>query len=1724
MKKSLLLLLLALFTCTLNAQDYFPLLYATSPDGTERGVFKTTVGDPGNTNPALALISVDYQSMECVGDEVYVITYQGYGNSFGKLNPETGTFTVIRENDAPDGFMAWNPVTNEMYITIWGNENSSPFGKIDLATGDFTFVGMVPGILTIAIDNDGICYGVSIVTSGNSRFGTINLSNGQFTQISTYTGALNYIQNLSIDRGTNELYHAARFNMSSNPVPWYRINKTTGAITNLGTFPAGRVVESFVILNSNILPEAPAAATNFTATPNASGALNALLNWTNPTTTAGGAPLATLTSVKVYENNGATPIYTLSNPATGAAESYTATVTAMGLYEYKVIATNAVGDGLPAITKVWMGHDVPAVPTNLQFTENNFVISLSWTAPTTGLHSGYFTLTGLVYDVYRLPNNLLVSSNQTGTTFSETITQPGNYSYKIVAKNSSGEGGATTTSSMTLCPANSLFPYMEGFENNGTELPACWSQEHIYWELDWAVKEASFGTPSTSHGGAYKLCFPYYPTGSRTRLSTSALNLSAVNNPALKFWHTQKMSGEDQDILNIYYKTSASGTWTLLAAYTTDVPDWTERTLLLPNKSSNYYIGFEGVAGWGYGIQLDDISIINFTDYVDAELLEITAPAAGSHINLTNSEPVTVIIKNNGSASITGFPVVLEHNGNPIATETFTGNIPSLGQSSFTFAATLNLSAAGEHEIKATVNLPNDVVPENNSKTIVVTNFTCLPVTNFPFMEGFENVTFPPPCWSMYNLAGTFGNWERSTNYKHSGEASAFHNIIWGGVLENWLVTPPIAISNTGNYVLEFWSYNVAPQYHYYAGVWVSTTGSNPATSSFTEIKELTGDELTTSWKKISISLSNDFAGETVYIAFKYAGNLADGWSIDDVSIIAFDGFVDAELLAITAPPAGINTDLTDSEPVTVVVKNNGSTAITGFEMILELDGNVAATETFAEVIPSLEQRNFTFTNTLDLSTSGEYEVKVMVNLPNDVVPENNSKTITITNIVCSPITQFPMNEGFEGAVFPPPCWTIVNVTGTTTWEQNIEDMYFVHSGQASAGHYYGSGMQESWLITPPIAIASSGELTMEFWSLNWDASFNHHTGIWVSTTNTAPSSFTLVKQLAGNEISDTWKKISIPLGNAYAGETIYFGFKYAGDFADGWYIDDVEILFKQHNVSTTIQSKNILLEEFTGIHCDNAPQGHEVAHNLMNANENAYVVAIHSGNVAIPNEGEPDFRTPEGEILDTEFEVNTLFDYPSAAINRHLFGGELITDKENWIKNAKAIHAEDAPVNILSTVIFDGATRKLSVKIEGYYTLAVTEASHWLNIVVIENEIAGPQSGVGGGPNYVHNRMLRSFITPMNENIWGEEIVAPAQGNFFEFEYEYDLPTHINNVPLVPENIEIIAFVCAGKTKVLNVTGGKPSYINYEKPLNAILLEPERKISERYGFNFFEVQLKNLSHIEITSATFQLIVNEQIYNFKMGWSNPTLSFQTEPITMKLDPPFTIKETNHYSIQLLAINDEDIEGNTISGNFNAPIETTEKIFIEIKTDLHANENRFLIKDRDGYVVKEFGPYPPNVVAVYNEAITLDKNENYCFEITDQWWDGIQDPKGYFILRNEDELLIAQNFDIKSYGDRVFINTSRELSVTDYNNSKPEFSLYYDHLLQTIEISFTPAATGVADLSLYAVTGTLLLQKFVQVQEGERYKISLPASKYSKGFYLLNIKQGVESTTQKIVIY
>lgn len=71
---------------------------------------------------------------------------------------------------------------------------------------------------------------------------------------------------------------------------------------------------------------------------------------------------------------------------------------------------------------------------------------------------------------------------------------------------------------------------------------------------------------------------------------------------------------------------------------------------------------------------------------------------------------------------------------------------------------------------------------------------------------------------------------------------------------------------------------------------------------------------------------------------------------------------------------------------------------------------------------------------------------------------------------------------------------------------------------------------------------------------------------------------------------------------------------------------------FAQLPLSHYFENKNVVLEEFTGIHCQYCPDGHRRAQELKDAHpDDVIIINIHTGSFANPDPGQPDFRTPFG-------------------------------------------------------------------------------------------------------------------------------------------------------------------------------------------------------------------------------------------------------------------------------------------------------------------------------------------------------------------------------------------------------------------------------------------------------------------------------------------------------------
>ena len=247
----------------------------------------------------------------------------------------------------------------------------------------------------------------------------------------------------------------------------------------------------------------------------------------------------------------------------------------------------------------------------------------------------------------------------------------------------------------------------------------------------------------------------------------------------------------------------------------------------------------------------------------------------------------------------------------------------------------------------------------------------------FPVNEDFESGTFPPTGWNTYQLFSATINWAALSEINHTpgGSFSAIHGYAPGGN-DNWMVTPAMEIPAAGVSVLSFWNYVIDPMYYGRNSVAISAGSGNPADGDFVEI--WTPATPLAEWIEIAIGLQS-YAGQTIYVAFRYEGDFAHVWAVDDVSIS--DQYNTSPKLLVN--PMAVTATMATNSSITkkLMVTNGGvdnliyTMAITyqgsaeGWLSIAPMSGNITGSSSIQHILtfdPSgLELATYTATITI---------------------------------------------------------------------------------------------------------------------------------------------------------------------------------------------------------------------------------------------------------------------------------------------------------------------------------------------------------------------------------------------------------------------------------------------------------------------------------------------------------------------------------------------------------------------------------------------------------------------------------------------------------------------------------------------------------------------------------------------------------------------------------------
>ena len=265
--------------------------------------------------------------------------------------------------------------------------------------------------------------------------------------------------------------------------------------------------------------------------------------------------------------------------------------------------------------------------------------------------------------------------------------------------------------------------------------------------------------------------------------------------------------------------------------------------------------------------------------------------------------------------------------------------------------------------------------------------------------------------------------------------------------------------------------------------------------------------------------------------------------------------------------------------------------------------------------------------------------------------------------------------------------------------------------------------------------------------------------------------------------------------------------------------------------VDTSLHNKNIVLEEFTGIHCTFCPDGHVVAQSIYNAYpQRVSLINVHTGGYANPSVGEPDFRTVFGSSLSSQ---SNLSGYPAGTVNRHLFfnlsqNGGTAMSRSDWQLATIITLGELSPVNIGSIAQYDTINNLLIIDVEIYYTDTQSVFLNYLNIAITQDSVLGPQTGaqqfnsaaiVPGPwqPTYSHQHMLRHLVTGQ----WGAVIDPITPGALISRRYTWQVPPDINDLPVIIKDLIIVSFITESSQEI--ITGTETSVTILPQPVSSV-------------------------------------------------------------------------------------------------------------------------------------------------------------------------------------------------------------------------------------------------------------------------------------------------------------
>lgn len=243
---------------------------------------------------------------------------------------------------------------------------------------------------------------------------------------------------------------------------------------------------------------------------------------------------------------------------------------------------------------------------------------------------------------------------------------------------------------------------------------------------------------------------------------------------------------------------------------------------------------------------------------------------------------------------------------------------------------------------------------------------------------------------------------------------------------------------------------------------------------------------------------------------------------------------------------------------------------------------------------------------------------------------------------------------------------------------------------------------------------------------------------------------------------------------------------------------------------------KKTMLEDYTGMRCQNCPDAATAAANLSATyGSSLIIVGVHAGSLANPfGNYTADYRTEAGDVWSGTAGFGIIA-YPSGIINRKAYAPNgIITYYTTWSSVLAISNTDPLIVKLKVTTNYDTLAGALNTDVKAYFQTAYAQNLN-ISILVTEDGVIGKQDDHGTEvDDYEFEHMLRGALN----SPWGVALTTSAKAandsvsyslndfNLKGMTYTIDKPDPTPDVvkPIVvnDKNISVIVFVHNTATK----------------------------------------------------------------------------------------------------------------------------------------------------------------------------------------------------------------------------------------------------------------------------------------------------------------------------------